>query len=535
MEQVISLEWGRFLRETETAPAENRKKNGRAELGTAQDFDETNRQAFLQGLENALALPPDPGMELYEEEATRPAATAFHPAAHESSNSESSFLEQITQDLVRAQSSAPLETAPDAGNPAPAPQSDAIQVGTYQPRLVWMGTGFEERQVLIMPSEAAIAAPEPQPVPVLETMSDETVLESPAVEEPPSPALDEAPAITPEPQSLAMLEDISIQAAPTSMPYNNLLSDNRAPAPYVDAAVSTPAPPSDTKTNPDNQGSDSARWFVLNGVLGGAPTPEQSPVVAPSGNVPVLEVFSLAGGVGKTSLAATLGRALSARGERVLMVEATPFGSLPYYFGACDCRPGVLRTFRPPASSSDAPIRLATLDSESLQNLSAEQGSLAAEIQSWAQGASRVIVDVATGSTAAARALSPLSPMILVPLVPDVNSVVAANSIDSFFHHQANVQGVETEVYYVLNQVDPTLPLHVEVSKVLRAGLGERLLPFALERTPAVSEALADGMTIIDYAPESPIAEDYSSLAKWLEHAMTPAQASSRGGRWSER
>ena len=473
-------------------------------------------------------------MALYEEAVTLPAATAFHVSAREASSPESSFLEQIAQDLVRAQSSAPLETTPDTGNPAPAPQSDAIQVGTYQPRLVWMGTGFEERQVLIMPSEAAIAAPEPQPVPVLETMSDETALEIPTIQEPASPALDEAAAVSPDPQSLEMLQEISIQAAPTSMPYNNLSSDNHPPALCADVAVSTPAPSSGATTKWDAQGSDSGRWFVLNSVLGGAPTPEPSPDVAPSGNVPVLEVFSLAGGVGKTSLAATLGRSLSKRGERVLMVEATPFGSLPYYFGACDCRPGVLRTFRPPASSSDAPIRLATLDSESLHDLSDEQGSLAAEIQAWAQGASRVIVDVATGSTAIARALSPLSPMILVPLGPDVNSVVAANSIDSFFQHQANVQGVETEVYYVLNQFDPSLPLHVEVSKVLRAGLGERLLPFVLERTPAVSEALADGMTVIDYAPESPITEDYASLAKWLQQAMTPAQASSRGGRWSE-
>jgi cellulose biosynthesis protein BcsQ len=39
-----------------------------------------------------------------------------------------------------------------------------------------------------------------------------------------------------------------------------------------------------------------------------------------------MAVFSLAGGVGKTSLVATLGRALSARGERVLLVDTAAYG-----------------------------------------------------------------------------------------------------------------------------------------------------------------------------------------------------------------
>ena len=57
--------------------------------------------------------------------------------------------------------------------------------------------------------------------------------------------------------------------------------------------------------------------------------------------------------------------------------------------------------------------------------------------------------------------------------------------------------------YYVLNQFDPSLPLHLDVREVLREQLGDRLLPFALRRAPAVSEALAEGMTVMDYAPNS--------------------------------
>ena len=60
-----------------------------------------------------------------------------------------------------------------------------------------------------------------------------------------------------------------------------------------------------------------------------------------------MAVFSLAGGVGKTSLVATLGRALSARGERVLLVDTAAFGLLPFFFGATDQRPGVVAPNEP--------------------------------------------------------------------------------------------------------------------------------------------------------------------------------------------
>ncbi len=61
--------------------------------------------------------------------------------------------------------------------------------------------------------------------------------------------------------------------------------------------------------------------------------------------------------MGKTSLVATLGRALSARGERVLLVDTAAFGLLPFFFGARDQRPGVLRTFSPPAPAATRPFR----------------------------------------------------------------------------------------------------------------------------------------------------------------------------------
>jgi cellulose synthase operon protein YhjQ len=278
-----------------------------------------------------------------------------------------------------------------------------------------------------------------------------------------------------------------------------------------------------------------SRWFALKSVFEGASAPaEPLPAQAPA-RVPVLAVFSLAGGVGKTSLVATLGRSLSARGERVLLVDTAAYGLLPFFFGARDQRPGMLRTFSPPGASGDAPIQMVTIDPETLGPETAAQETLTQEIGRYSRGASRVIVDLATASAGTTRRLLRMSPMVLVPVIPDMNSVVSVSSIDAFFQRNSGVSGSRVHPYYVLNEFDPSLPLHLDVREVLREQLGDRLLPFALRRAAAVSEALAEGMTVVDYAPNSTVAEDFGSLAGWVKSLSAPATTGYRGVRWSER
>jgi len=294
----------------------------------------------------------------------------------------------------------------------------------------------------------------------------------------------------------------------------------------------TPAPEDTLQGSRDRLTS---RWFALKSVFHDSGATAEVAPSSPASRAPVLAVFSLAGGVGKTSLVATLGRALSARGERVLLVDTASYGLLPFYFGARDQRPGVLRTFSPPNVSGDAPIQLVTLDPESLGAESSTQEFLTQEILRMGRGSSRVIVDLATASGATTRRVLRLAPTVLVPVVPDMNSVVSVSSIDGFFEHHGAAAGIKVMPQYILNQFDPALPLHLDVREVLREQLGERLLPLALRRTPTVSEALAEGMTVMDYAPNSTAAEDFGSLAGWVKSLAAPASGAFRGVRWSER
>jgi cellulose synthase operon protein YhjQ len=303
--------------------------------------------------------------------------------------------------------------------------------------------------------------------------------------------------------------------------------------------VVEPAPESAVEDTLQHQRERVAtRWFALRELFEQGPadhTPE--PQRSASGEVPVLAVFSLAGGVGKTSMVATLGRALSSSGEKVLLTDTTSHGLLPFYFGASELRPGVVRTFSPPVGSADAPIHLLSL--EAGRDLLEKGGDL--EAQEWlseelaknGQGMQRILVDMSPSVPWVLRRVARMHSIVLVPMKPDMSSVITLNVVERFFADVTDTNGRPVHPRYLLNGFDASQPLHLDVREVLRQQLGDRLLPFVIRRSPAVSEALAEGMTVMDYAPEAPVAGDFLNLASWLRTQAAPA-VGFRKARWSE-
>jgi cellulose synthase operon protein YhjQ len=277
-----------------------------------------------------------------------------------------------------------------------------------------------------------------------------------------------------------------------------------------------------------------SRWFALKGVFEASPEPLPEVQRQKEVRTPVLAVFSLAGGVGKTSMVATLGRALSSQGEKVLLADTTSHGLLPYYFGATELKPGVVRTFSPPSGSTDAPIHLVSYDVDQRVDRAA-QDALVDEMTNNAAGVQRLLVDSNVASGWLMRHFTRMDETVLVPLAPDMNSVISLQMVERYFEGALDADGRPLRPYYVMNQFDASLPLHLDVREVLRRQLGDRLLPCVVRRSPAVSEALAEGMTVVDYEPDGSISEDYLSIAKWLRGISSPASAGFRTIRWSER
>lgn len=333
--------------------------------------------------------------------------------------------------------------------------------------------------------------------------------------------------------------------APAARPYvENPVGPAWLYAPQVPV---TPAPISRQRPAVVNQVADTlqhsrervaARWFALKGVFDqpgtehaeGQPTRQQK-----EARVPLVAVFSLAGGVGKTSLVATLGRTLSSLGERTILTDTTSHGLLPFYFGASELRPGVVRTFSPPQGSMDAPISLVSYEVDHGMPDQAAQDHLVEEFVTNSRGTNRTLLDLSGSSGWLIRRLARMSPTMLIPVAPDMNSVISLQAVEKFFTGMIDGEGRPIQPSYLLNQFDAALPLHLDVREVLRRQLGDRLLPFVIRRSPSVSEALAEGMTVVDYAPDSPVAEDYLNVANWVRKVSAPASAGFRNVRWSER
>src|SRR5574340_364604 len=275
-------------------------------------------------------------------------------------------------------------------------------------------------------------------------------------------------------------------------------------------------PPDDIGVLCNHTGLDRATYRVFTGpkqpaarLIQDAPRPETSRRAAPHaglerafGNIAVkdaaparMQLFSSSGGAGATTVAASVARAFSLSGECVAVVDGCSLSAVPLYFGGRTLRGGQC-TFLPAGESATGPVHLVARD----------EGAAGAE---WWQRSlkrlegevNRILVDSPEHEAGG---------LTLLLVVPDLAAILRARH---FAAHAAEPP------FVLLNKFDPTVPLHVEVRTMLAAQFGERLLPFALRRSDEYSEALAEGVTVLEYAPRGMAAEDIRRLAGWLRNA----------------
>jgi len=263
------------------------------------------------------------------------------------------------------------------------------------------------------------------------------------------------------------------------------------------------------------------------------PTPQPAAVppvehafVAPKpGSKTAIAVISIAGGVGKTTIAANLGRILSARKEHVLMVDATWASLLPFYFGAEDMRRG-LRTFHSPAPGIP-PIRI--LGTEHITHEWLEES-----VKPAMKTVQRTIFDIGPASLNLLPEILPLCAAVLIPLVVDLNSIMSIPRVEAYAKSMEE-RGLDVpKPLYFLNKLDATSEREQQGRELIARQVGNRLLPITIRRSAAVTEAIVGRMTVADYAPESEVANDFSQLALWIQKAMPIALPVAHAGRWSE-
>lgn len=238
-----------------------------------------------------------------------------------------------------------------------------------------------------------------------------------------------------------------------------------------------------------------------------------------TGSGTALIFASAAGGVGKTTLCATVARILSTRLSNVLVADRCAEGIIPYYFSLERLRAGGLQTVYPNARRTGYQMTIVNVPCDERLNAStaAWQEQLQAE-------STLTLMDVPTLNGHCSQSQLVRAGQVVVPLNPDVQSIASLAWVEELSGQLA--EGQNGRSLFVLNRFDEARALHREIRTHLEKVLGERLAPVSVRESEAVAEALSLGMTVVDHAPQSLVAKDFEQLVMWLEArlAETPAE-----------
>jgi len=281
-----------------------------------------------------------------------------------------------------------------------------------------------------------------------------------------------------------------------------------APAPAASTGVVMPPP----RNRIEPALRPVPRWRVLRSVFNQAHSGAQQEDAGARRTLPrgSLSMIGACGGVGVTSILATLARILSQRREGILVADGTAQSMLPYYFGA----PGTITgscSFLPLRGGSDGSLSVVSRDPDD----PAPDARIWQNIRNSAGSVDRVLLDIWRDMAAPGWQIVTAESVCLVVLIPDLHSVVRLRTIERLFQGRDAAFG-HTTPYYLLNKFDSSLALHVDLRNWLAQETGDRLLPMAIRRSDEVTQSLAEGLTVADYAPNSGITQDFHALADWI-------------------
>lgn len=294
----------------------------------------------------------------------------------------------------------------------------------------------------------------------------------------------------------------------------------------IDKGVAAVARMAQSVSEPPTEMPRSApRWRALRSAFDkahrgtGVPSGDQSSRTLPVGS---LSMLGVCGGVGVTTILATLGRMLSMREERVLLLDGAVESMLPLYFGAADASTGSC-SFLPQQGEGNGSLCVVSRTTDETMSGGPE---LWQRLRRFNGSTDRFLVDVWRDMSASEWEAVATESVFLAVLIPDLHSAIRLRSMEQMFREREQTLGRRVLPFYLLNKFDSSLALHVDLRNALAQELGDRLLPFAIRRSDEVTHALAEGLTVADYAPDSAITQDFHLLLNWLQAARLARRAS---------
>ncbi|RZU38954.1 cellulose synthase operon protein YhjQ/BcsQ [Edaphobacter modestus] len=251
--------------------------------------------------------------------------------------------------------------------------------------------------------------------------------------------------------------------------------------------------------------------------------PEQAETVVADSSRPEhvrIGIFSPMGGAGKSTLAASLGSILWQHGKRVLLVDAAPWPTLAFHYGATTTRPGMRSFFAP--GGKELPVRILARDPN-------DPAIPEMDDHLRTDPADYILFDLSGVSGQELATCLQECQVLLIPLVPDPSAVRYAEAVTALL---GTFKNPPDRVLYVVNQMDES-PLAKTVYASLNQLLGDQLFKKPIYRQAEIQESLSEGIVLPFFARKSQAAAVCSEIAHWLE-IPRPITPSSAHQRWSE-
>ena len=279
-----------------------------------------------------------------------------------------------------------------------------------------------------------------------------------------------------------------------------------------------------------------ARWPMLSvtnrllveRLLSGPPPrpPQKTPVHAAF----TTALISLAGGTGRSTLAANVTAALGQNGRQAMAVDLDPQNGLGLHFGMDPAE--VIGLVSPNLSTVGVHTWLARfrggaavfpfgrLDSAQLATLE----SVVAEDTTWVQQRLKSVVPAQTEflllDTPAVqgpwvKAALSFADAVIVVLQPNAAAYATLPQVEALLseHHPHG----NRHARYLLNGFDARRSLDRDIFGSLRGMLGDRAFAFPVQGDTIVPEALARRKLIVQEAADSQVVAALAGLAEWLE------------------
>ncbi len=237
----------------------------------------------------------------------------------------------------------------------------------------------------------------------------------------------------------------------------------------------------------------------------------------------VIAIVSAKGGVGKTTVTATLSTALRYRGHTVVTCDLDPQNALRLHLGLGPHGiEGISRAtlagqpWREVCHQTPSGVVIMPYggvnedDRRGFENhLDANPGWLKDQLNSLPLGDDAlVLLDTPPGPSVYMRQALTAANVVVVVTLPDAASYATLPIMHALVRSYCQPRSDFAGVAYVINQVDNSRQLAKDVVHVMHAEFGERVIGM-VHQDPAVSESLAYDQSVLDYDKQCQATRDF--------------------------